>query len=404
MERVAQRSFKYNDEFSPEFTAFFQLVRSAFNALNAMAVADATPFAMALAQLEYAWDEQDQLEVARRNQVLQALRFAEQRQEQANQIAFDLSERSDLDKVPGVVLDFLLGPWSLVMAHARLTDQSRQIDPQGFCAVVSDLVWSVKRDVTIQRPAKLIAMIPTLLDKLHAGLEMLGQDPKESQPFFESLMQLHQPVLKLRRVKSRRDAQDPVAEQLHDETTEALAPRLGRMHARAAAQPWLGRGELDAAGFADTQQTAPGELTTNFEPNPEPLTPATGENDPITDPAHAATAQPAGYTQQQAEAILNQLKTGDWVDLYSKRRWLRAQLIWTSSRATLFMFLSHGSQPHSMTRRSCEKLITQRWLRPVESHGVVARALDAVVSEIASPLPASAPPARPRDLTHALTA
>ncbi len=411
MERVAQRSFKYNDEFSPEFTAFFQVVRSAFNALNAVAVTDATPFAMALAQLEYAWDEQDQLEVARRNQVLQALRFAEQRQEQANQMAYDLSERSDLDKVPGVVLDFLLGPWSLVMAHARLTDQSRQIDPHGFCAVVSDLVWSVKRDVTIKRPAKLIAMIPTLLDKLHAGLEMLGQDPKESQPFFESLMQLHQPVLKLRRIKSRRDAQDPVAEPLHEETHEALAPRLGRMHALAAAQPWLGRGELDAAGFADTQQTAPGELATNFDSTPEPRTPATGEDghndpihDPMNDPAHAATVQPAGYTQQQAETILDQIKTGDWVDLYSKRRWLRAQLIWASSRATLFMFLSHGSQPHSMTRRSCEKLIMQRWLRPVESHGVVARALDAVVSEIASPLPASATPAKPRVLTHALTA
>ena len=48
------------------------------------------------------------------------------------------------------------------------------------------------------------------------------------------------------------------------------------------------------------------------------------------------------------------------------------------------MFLSHGGQPHSMTKRSCEKLIMQRLLRPVDSQGVVAQALDAVASEAAA--------------------
>jgi hypothetical protein len=60
MERVAQRSFKYNDEFSPEFLAFFEPVTRAFNELNGLTIEDAQPFAMALATLEYGWDEQDQ--------------------------------------------------------------------------------------------------------------------------------------------------------------------------------------------------------------------------------------------------------------------------------------------------------------------------------------------------------
>jgi hypothetical protein len=64
------------------------------------------------------------------------------------------------------------------------------------------------------------------------------------------------------------------------------------------------------------------------------------------------------------------------VDLYSKRRWLRAQLIWASTRGTLFMFVSHGGQPHSMTRRICDRLIRERFLRPVRMHGVVAQALN----------------------------
>jgi hypothetical protein len=48
------------------------------------------------------------------------------------------------------------------------------------------------------------------------------------------------------------------------------------------------------------------------------------------------------------------------------------------------MFVSHGGQPHSMTKRSCERLLRERLLRPVDNQGVVAQALDAVASEVAS--------------------
>jgi hypothetical protein len=69
------------------------------------------------------------------------------------------------------------------------------------------------------------------------------------------------------------------------------------------------------------------------------------------------------------------LREGDWVDLYSKRNWHRAQLIWAGSKGTLFMFVSHGGRPHSMTKRICERLIGNRYLRPVRAHSVVGQAL-----------------------------
>jgi Protein of unknown function (DUF1631) len=416
MERVAQRSFKYNDEYSPEFASFFQPVTQAFNALNALAIEDVKPFGMALATLEHIWDEQDQQASENQRNVVQALRFAEERQERADQIAFDLSARSDLDKVPGVVLDFLFGPWSLAMAHARLVDQRNQIDPEGFGSVVPDLLWSVKRDVTLKRPAKLIDMIPGLLEKLHSGLAMLGQDPKENAQFFESLMKLHQPVLKLRRLKTRRDAQESSAMRLEAEAeTDMLPATPEQRQAKAAEQPWLGREDLDAAGFEDTQPTEPGELawmahfleqsystspsapalaqnSTAPEQLPEAITSAGKDHlaapeipvsSSITSIAEPAAA-PQGHTKAEAETMLSSLRTGGWVDLYSKRRWLRAQLIWASTKGTLFMFLSHGGQPHSMTKRSCEKLIMQRWLRPVDTHGVVAQALHVMATEVAA--------------------
>lgn len=393
MERVAQRSFSYNDEFSTEFSEFLQPVIRAFNKLNGRDIQDAQPFDSALATLAQHWDEQDQFAAKNRDNLLQALRFAEERQTLADEIALELSRRSDLGDVPALVLDFLFESWALAMAHARLTDTRNQVDPEGFGSVVPDLLWSVKREVTLKRPAKLFEMLPGLLGKLHAGLALLGQDPRESETFFAELMKLHRPVLKLRRLKSQRDAEESGAMPLEPE--EAPAPTVitdtstEPRQARSAAPPWLGRDDLDAAGFEDTLPTAPGELapleddaslsmagpaasdepteTSGAEPAsaPEPLAPATG-------PAIAPT---------EAERLLRGLQAGHWVDLYSKHRWLRAQLIWAGTKGTLFMFVSHGGQPHSMTRRSCERLIRDRLLRPVDTQGVVGQALDALALE-----------------------
>ena len=389
MECTAQRSFKYNDEFSPEFAGFFEALTTTFNQLNASTVEDAKPFSAALATLEQTWNTQDQLDFDKRQQVLQALRFAEERQDKADQIAFALSARSDLEKVPGVVLDFLFGPWSLAMANAKLLDTRNQVDPEGFGSVVPDLVWSVKSNVTLKQPAKLIDMIPGLLEKLHNGLALLGQDPKENEAFFESLMKLHRPVLKLRRLKSQRDAEESNLVPLELEE-EIISPveRLEKLRALTDAPLWMGRKDLDAAGFEDTQPSQPADLSKLTSPDDRAVDPAKME-----DAAKIAMLTPntvlplaagdemghgSDQAKEQASEVLSLLKTGCWVDLYSKRQWLRAQLIWASSHATLFMFISHGGQPHSMTKRSCEKLIAQRLLRPVDTQGVVAQALDAV--------------------------
>ena len=52
-------------------------------------------------------------------------------------------------------------------------------------------------------------------------------------------------------------------------------------------------------------------------------------------------------------AEMARLREGSWVDIYSHGEWLRAKLTWASGNGALFMFVSHGGQPHTMTRRSC---------------------------------------------------
>jgi hypothetical protein len=373
MERVAQRSFKYNDETSSDFQTFFETVRRAFNTLNGLKIESAQPFNSALATLETAWTERDRADDERSQDVLKGLRFAADRQAMADQIAFDMSSRPDLDKVPGAVLDFLFGSWSLVMAHARLVDQDNQIDPRGFGVLVSDLVWSVKQDFTLRQPAKLMDMIPGMVRKLNAGLDLIGQDPGERAVFFDILIRLHGPVLKLRRLKSEQDVLASSAMPLDSDLLPATAEQR---IPKAAAQPWLAPRDQDGAGFEETLPSAPSALVAEAARTRPAGAP---ENQPGE--AGVAPAEARGQDSDQVERVLLGLITGCWVDLFSNQKWRRAQLVWASDKGSLFMFVSHGGRPHSMTRRSCERLILHDLLRPVETHGVVAQALSALKSD-----------------------
>ena len=357
MERVAQRSFKYNDEFSTEFSGFFQQLSDRFNALNRAPVENAEPFGQVLQQLEAQWLGDDQAEAERQRPGMETVRFAEMRQAQAERIAAQLGSRPDLAQVPDVVQAFLFGPWSLVMAHARLEDRQERADPEGYAGVITDLLWSVKREVTLKQPAQLFQRVPGLVATLRAGLASIGQDPGESEPFFQALMKLHHPVLKLRRARSRRDALESGAAPLMQlKALDAAVPLQGEA---STGLPWMSPRELHIAGFEDTLPTSAAELEEPAAAAPAAPAPATANGDAASEP----------------QDVLSQLTQGVWVDLYSKRRWLRAQLVWASSKGTLFMFVSHGGQPHSMTKRICERLIQEKFLRPVRTHAVVAQAL-----------------------------
>jgi hypothetical protein len=371
MERVAQRSFKYNDEFATEFAHFFGQVGSRFNALNRLPEPDAQPFQRALEQLEAGWQQHDSQEAQQQQPAIGAVRFAERRQAEADQIAWTLSSRPDLDQVPSVVQDFLFGPWALVMAQARLTDRENRVDPQGYAGVITDLLWSVKREVTLKQPAQLFQRLPGLLATLRGGLASIGQDPVESEPFFQALMKLHHPVLKLRRARSRQDAKESgSAPLLPVRTPDVAEPAAARP---PDGLPWMNARELDAAGFEETLPTDMADLAEAVPSRSAPLESSPAETPPRPRAAHGA--------KPDLEDVLAGLREGCWVDLYARHRWRRAQLVWASSKGTLFMFVSHGGQPHSMTQRICRRLIEERFLRPVRTEEVVAKALQSLGRE-----------------------
>lgn len=438
VEAVAQRSFKYNDEFAEDFEQFMQPVRESVRQLNARPQASAKAFSDHLEALQSRWQAEDRREEHAKEAGLRSMHFAQERQALADKIAREFSLRSDLEGVPAIVADFLYRDWSLVIAHAQLTDTRGQLDPGGYLAVVTDLLWSVRSEAALKDPARLFEVVPHVVQTLRRGLQMLGKKPAESEAFFQALMRYHHPVLRLRRLRSVRDAQSTGLSQHEGELSSffPLEPEpvsdpvpLERPSPRAAEQPWLGQHELAAAGFEDGVDTgavplpdalpasahvpagacadAPLQDFASTEPLPReedqpqgqrPAPPAAApapapaasaaEASVLGVPAQAAApqashapaqtrndAQDEDDIQARVRAALERLRKGDWVDLRVHGQWRRAQLNWVSENGSLFMFVSRGGRPHSMTRRTCEKLLRNRHLRPVDASAVVDKAL-----------------------------
>jgi hypothetical protein len=360
VERVAERSFAFNDEFSLAFQAFLAPVGQTFRRLNDFDAFDgAGPFRLALAMLEAGWAAQDALDAEGRRKVLGAVEFAERRQREADRIAGEFAQRDDLAGAHEAMRDFVLRRWSLVLAHARLSDPQHGIDPGGYVALVSDLLWSVNRELALHEPARAFGLIPQMLLKLRAGLAMLGEAPGDADAFFQQLERLHRPVLKLR--AKQRQGEVPAA-------GRSATPPAAQPVARGPDQLWMAAAELHAAGFEDTQPSGHGALTAlhgDVIPPDEPL----------------GDAEADAEAEAEAEQILAALGVGSWVDLFSRQHWHRARLAWTSGNGALFMFTSHGNRPHSMTRRSLQRLLRDRLLRPVEGDAVVPRALQTIASQ-----------------------
>ncbi|MEZ5644363.1 MAG: DUF1631 family protein [Burkholderiaceae bacterium] len=382
IEQTAQRSFRYNDEYSSEFEEFIAPVRQQVQALNASGAVDAAPFASALDSLQTAWSAADEAEDIRKRSQLEAVRFAQTRQERADQIAWEISNRPDVFNAPGVVLDFLYGSWSLVIASDELKHPDAGPDPSGYRKVISQLLWSTRREVTLRQPRQLFEVVPRMVLTLRKGLEELGKTPEETQTFFDALLKLHEPVLKLRRMRALADGSSsgptPLEEVQEDEETAALlAPATAQQQRpRAPEQPWLGAGERRSAGFDDTLVLDDGGSVEAREAQEDRGLEKVEKEEEAVRPAASVAGQRTAFADPLT--MLAALHIGDWVDLYSAGQWLRAELVWSSSKASLFMFTSRGGRTHTMTRRSCERLLLKRWLRPVATHTVVSRALEKV--------------------------
>lgn len=358
LEEVIRHGFAYESEDAPGFIDFLAQVRPVLHDIDVAQAASPAPFARALQQLRQLWAQAEREQQQRREAAIRALQQAEQRNRLAQQIAEHIRAQPDTVLVPDVVVEFACGPWAQVMAQAQVSGRAGQPGAPDYVALLEDLFWSVRPDLTRKQPGQLAKVVPPLLQGLREGLDSIAYPPERTQAFFDQLFELHQ---------GRRAARA---------SARAASPSTSASTAR----PWLAPQEARESGFIDdlgpsvapdtgfpatVPATLPGELA------PAEAADASGAAEPTPEAAAPAAA---------ALLQLEQLQPGQWVEVYAGGHWSRLQLVWRSDNASFCLFANAQGSNHSMTRRMFERLVAQGQLRALAADAVVDRAFDAVAA------------------------
>jgi hypothetical protein len=351
LEQVTQRSLAWQSVDAPGFAGFLESLQQAVDVLLSTRVGGAEPFDFALKSLEEAWGDQQQRDRRHREKAVRALLKAEQRNLLAEKITREMRARADVSAAPREIGAFIFGPWSQVMAQARLADESGAADPGGFAAVVSDLVWSAQPRVAAANTARLAKLAPELAQKLRHGLATIDYPAPAMQRFLDHLGAAHREALKASEQPGR---PLPLSTSMTRDELEAM---FGEDE--DAPGPWLAPTEAQHSGFMQTHQTLA----------PKPLFQATQPGFGDTLP-HAAELTPALPDAQ--------VRPGAWVEMLIDAGWSRYQVTWASPHGTLFMFADAAGKTHSMTRRLLDKMLRSDTLRMISGQAVVDGALDAV--------------------------
>ncbi len=366
LDRMTHKSLAYSSESDEGFGRFTKAISNATQVLTS-GEGDAASFARVLRKLEEGWERDENVQRKRHEENAKALLHAEQRNLLAQRLAEDFQKKL-LDKdVPDMVTAFLRGPWAQVVAESQLGRADGVNDPDGYLALVDDLVWSVQSRLTQRNRAKLVQMVPNLLVKLRQGLQLINYPEERIPVLFDALVSVHERAFEEQAAAAQAAA--------------ALVPS-----SEAAANG--GAGETSQAGERfDAESLAEAGDDLDIFDNP-------GADDPWLDDSEA---NESGYIGAEGKDGLDfsvdsvlpddaepspwsvaDLAIGSWVELRLDGVWVRAQLTWASPHLTLFMFVSGRGLAHSMSRRTMDRRRAQGLIRVVSDGDVVGSALDAV--------------------------
>lgn len=352
LQEITDRSLAFDSLEAPGFESFMQPLIDTARPLATARIDGKEPFEDVLQRLQATWAAHEQARERERLRAIEALRHAEQRHLLAATLARDIWLLPQIGLVPQEISKFLLGPWTQVMAQARLADENGGSDPGRYRELVDALLWSAQPELTRLNAGQLARLVPKLLSRLREGLSSIDYPAAKTAAFFDLLMQLHQQAFKPAPGTGQRAAPPPTAQKARPQP----APH-------SEDEPWIAPSEAKESGYMES----------NFTPESQGTTVAPMDASHSAPQAMDTTATPAANTTDP-----DGLAVGTWVDLLVAGKWERTQLSWIGSHGNLFLFTSASGRTQSMTRRLLDKLIEQGSMRVVSQQTVVEGALDAV--------------------------
>lgn len=349
LESITQRGLAFAEQGDAVFAGFLQPLKECVDELCGVGIDDAQSFEAARQTLNECWNENASREQRRRRAAVEALLHAEQRNGLAERISPDLRRRARSGRAPVIVAQFLIGPWSQVLAEAQLRGDLEPSAREGLERLCDDILWTLNSRQVRGQSERLIRLIPQVLATLKQGLRLIGYPEQDSAQFFNELVILH------------------------------------RLALRTSMQPRVVPGGAAPGTVVVDEEVAAGEAGHDEVPAPPHEEQDGGESVPWLAPREAETTgfMDEGLLLPAAPDVAiaapsSELELGDWVDMAMDRTVARLQLTWQSPQRTMFMFSGVGGKTHSLTRRLLEKMLADGRLRVVSRRDVLDGALDAV--------------------------
>lgn len=393
LENITYRSFAYPNDAAPGFKSFMEHLSAKIDILLNEPIDNAQPFQRALEELHSDWDRQEQEVRKARSETVEVLRRAEERNLLAAEIAQQIMQRPDIVGTPTFVFNFLCGPWSQVLAHARLNDLESQVDE-----VIDKLLWSVNVEKAHKDMPGLLKAIPKLSTDIGHGLALIEYPAASIDDFLKALSAMHRRVL-LERQRKGVDKAPAAPEKLQVPADPPAAPGLwlapserklaglvatSAPEARSRRSAKADKEAVDAGADtrpmvgSDTVQAGATESTMKGAPSTVPL-PMGAAGPASTNSAPLSVGAAASDDAQPPRAPMPSL--GAWFEVNEGGQRYRAQLNWASPQGTLFLFIKADGTSYSMTRRIYDRKMDDKSLQLISGRAVVADALEAVTTQ-----------------------
>ena len=327
----------------PRAVALLKLCHALAEQLAGAPAPDATMYGRAQTHLDAFLTEQLQAQLRGAQPSLAALQLAERREILERQLTHRLVDQMvPMRNASPLIRRFVTSAWARVLAAAMLRFGEQADETRGYIKLVDELLWSVQLPDHPQSRQRLLSLLPSLLQRLRAGMAMIDLPEAEQSHVLDELMAIHTEALRPggRAADAAALKPEQIVQRMRD---EVLPPSTGH------------GGFSDSVIDLDSMETVPAELMQESHGN-----------------------EPA----QRVDA----LRAADRLRLFVHGRWARVQLLWRSDQGMFFLFAGESAaRTHSVTLRALEKLSAAGLMQPLESRSLVQRALDNVTRELVRP-------------------
>jgi hypothetical protein len=343
-DRIAHASAGYPAPDDPRHAALLSFCEAVAEEISRNPASDAAMFKRGAARVDKFLAEQLQWQLREAAATVESLRRAERREILEQHLSQRLAEQMAPVRTSPEIRRFVTGVWAKVLAEAMLQFGEQAEPTPTYLKTVDDLLWSLQTPDHPQSRQRLLGLLPGLLQRLRAGMALIGMPAAEQQPVLDALMVVHTEALRPGRAGAETLTPEQIVQRMRDEVLPDDPPT---------------RPFADSVIDIASMDTVPAD----FLP---------------TDASLGSVEEVARH--------LEALAPGQRQRLFIQGRWARVQLLWRSDQSLYFLYAGeHAGRSHSITRRALERLDAASLVQPLEATSLVQRTLDALLNQLSLP-------------------